>query len=127
VSTATRRTLLPWKPPHSSGRFQGLGEIASRPDGLLAERIGARRLLGFRLERAWAQSVGERVRAVTRLHEFRDRTLVVDVLDPAWKRELEVLQPVILAKLADSLPERTFESIAFRIRPAVTGSWRDPG
>ena len=111
--------LLVWPPRASSGRFHGLGEIAARPDGLLAERIGARRLLGFRLERAWAQSVGERVRAVTRLHELKDRTLVVDVFDAAWKRELERIQPVILARLAECLPERQFEAIAFRVRPAV--------
>ena len=114
------QTLRAWPSPSSPGRFHGLGEIAAQPNGLLAERIGARRLLGFRLERAWATAVGERVRAVTRLREFRDRTLVVDVFDAAWKRELEKLQTVILARLRESLPERPFEDISFRVRPKRT-------
>ncbi len=116
MKAVTSRWTIRACPPPASGRFQGLAEIALRSDGLLAERIGARRLLGFRLERAWATAVGERVRAVTRLHECRDRTLVVDVSDAAWKRELEKLQPVILARLAESLPERPLATISFRLR-----------
>ena len=117
MKAVARRAIRAWTSP-STGRFQELSEIAERPGGLLAERIGAKRLLGFRLERAWASAVGERVRAVTRLHECRDRTLIVDVSDAAWKRELEKLQHVILARLAENLPERPLAAISFRLRPA---------
>jgi len=117
VKAVARRPIRAWTSP-TTGRFHELSEIAERPGGLLTERIGAKRLLGFRLERAWASAVGERVRAVTRLHECRDRTLIVDVSDAAWKRELEKLQHVILARLTENLPERPLAAISFRLRPA---------
>ena len=117
MKAVARRPIRAWTSP-PAGRFQELSEIADRPGGLLAERIGAKRLLGFRLERAWASAVGDRVRAVTRLHECRDRTLIVDVSDAAWKHELEKLQQVILARLTESLPERPLAAISFRLRPA---------
>ncbi len=101
--------------PAAAG-FHGLDEIALRSGGLLADRIGARRLLGLELERAWSRAVGARVRAVTRLHALREGVLEVHVIDAAWQRELRRLEREILQRLGGRLSGRPCVAIRFHVR-----------
>ena len=94
-------------------------EIALRPGGVLASRIGARRLLGLKLERAWAAAVGNGVRAVTRLRQCRDGILEVQVPDAAWQRELGRLEAEILGRLATELSPGQVTQLRFKVQHSI--------
>jgi predicted nucleic acid-binding Zn ribbon protein len=51
------------------------------------------------LQGAWPKLVGARIAAVCTPVEWRDRTLVVEVLDPAWRAGLERVQEDLLERI----------------------------
>lgn len=62
----------------------------------------------------WRRVVGEAVTARSSPHAFSKGVLMVDVIDPAWGRELEGMSPEILGQLNRALGKRIVRTIEWR-------------
>ncbi|MGB9609774.1 MAG: DUF721 domain-containing protein, partial [Bryobacteraceae bacterium] len=79
---------------------------------------------------AWPAAVGSRAARHTRAVTLRGDTLVVEVGDELWRRNLELLSRQILANLASLLGPGAPKSIEYRLaiprRPVRSEAARDP-
>ena len=67
----------------------------------------------------WPEIAGEMLRDRTHAVGYADRTLIVEVQDATWKRNLEYLAPQMLAKLNQNLRGPKVDLIDFRVaKPA---------
>ena len=66
------------------------------------------------VQAGWAESVGERVAAVTEPVSERGGTVVVRCSDPVWAEELELMQEQLLERLREHLGEHAPQSLRFR-------------
>jgi hypothetical protein len=64
---------------------------------------------------AWPQSAGDMVAERTRALEFFENRLIVAVRDETWRRHLEDLSPVLIAKLNASLGPGSVRFVEFRV------------
>jgi hypothetical protein len=79
----------------------------------------ADRLRLLRLQSAWGRAVGPHLKSVSRPCSYRASTLVVEVRDAAWKRELERARPEILSRLARLLPGHPLDHLSFRLESGM--------
>lgn len=96
--------------------FSSVGDIGQISDRLFGAGQASERLRLLRLENAWGRAVGVHLRSVARPSAYHGRSLVVDVRDAGWKRELDRLKPEILFKLGRLLPSQQVDDISFRVR-----------
>jgi len=73
---------------------------------------------------AWPEIAGEMLRERTRAVGYVERTLVVEVQDLTWKRNLECLAPQMLAKLNRGLAGTPVDLIDFRVAKPSSGKKR---
>lgn len=73
--------------------------------------------------RIWEDAVGEALARVARPVEVRGSVLWVEVSDPVWMQELDLMRDEILAKVNGRLESGGFEEIRCR---AGSGDW-EPG
>ena len=64
---------------------------------------------------AWSQAVGKTIARRTRAVGLFDGTLVIDVEDALWERNLSTLQPQILGKLTNTLGPGKVRHLRFRV------------
>ena len=64
---------------------------------------------------SWAQTVGKTIARHTRAVGIFEGTLVVDVEDAIWEKNLRLLQPQIMEKLTATLGPGKVRSIRFKI------------
>jgi hypothetical protein len=93
--------------------FESAAEVArtaARP-----ERPGAA-VARLAVLAAWERSVGAPLRTAARAAAFSKGTLTVEVLEPAWAREIERLSGEILGRLESALPRGLVTRIQVRTR-----------
>jgi hypothetical protein len=73
---------------------------------------------------AWSGAVGKKIAAHTRAARLLGSTLVVEVEDAVWERQLSVLIPQILRNLGRSIGAGRVERIDFVVRPQRRGPQR---
>jgi|GEM_PF-257144 len=98
----TRRPKLP--------RPVGVGEILEkllRPADLHVLEVR------HRLRRAWDEAVGERLRAVTSLVDYRYKVLWVEVPSHAWMQELQFHKGALLRALDAALDPGVVKDLRF--------------
>jgi predicted nucleic acid-binding Zn ribbon protein len=66
------------------------------------------------VQAAWAETVGERIAAVTEPVSESGGTVLVACSDPVWADELDLMQDQLLARLAERLGEQA--PAALRVR-----------
>jgi len=119
ASSRRRRQELKNAPDFSS--IDDIGRQSERHFG--SERF-PERLRFLRLDHAWGVAVGAHVRAVTRPALGTADSLVVEVRDAKWKKELDRLKPEILARLNRQIPSSPVSDITFRVRKTAGADWR---
>ncbi len=65
----------------------------------------------------WADAVGKKIAAHTRVMRMVRTRLIVEVEDRIWQRQLLSLSPFIVANLAKSLGSGLVEDVEFRTMP----------
>jgi len=70
------------------------------------------------VQAVWAETVGERIAAVTEPVSERGGTVTVDCSDPIWAEELDLMQEQLLARLRQRLDEVAPRSLRFRTKGA---------
>lgn len=76
-----------------------LDSVAIVLDGL-ARRLGLEsKLLESRLQRRWADIVGEQIAAHTRPEQIRFKKLLIHVRHSVWLHQLTFLKPILLEKI----------------------------
>jgi len=73
---------------------------------------------------AWARCAGDLLRVRTAPLEFFENRLVIAVSDQTWRRHLEELSPLMLAKINGSLDQGSVTFIEFRIDAAAVKTAR---
>lgn len=92
----------------------------SRPAGEFAQHaveiiVPAERLRLTRLQIAWPDLVGKRLRAVAWPGVLRGKQLILFVRDPQWQHELTYMVDELRKRIADRCPECPVESIRMRV------------
>ncbi len=72
----------------------------------------------LRARAAWAVAVGERIARHTRATALVRDSLIVEVGDQVWQRQLATLEPMLVRNLAQALGEPLVKKIDFRPMPA---------
>lgn len=73
---------------------------------------------------AWAKAVGKTIAAYTRAAKLVRSTLVVEVEDATWQRQLFALQHQIKRKLEQNIGPGIVDEIEFRVVPRRLGPRR---
>lgn len=73
---------------------------------------------------AWPVAVGKKIGAHTHAAKMVRSTLIVEVEDAVWQRQLFGLRSHILAKLEESIGRGIVEEIEFRVVPLRRGPHR---
>ena len=66
---------------------------------------------------AWPAAVGKRIAAHTRAARLVGSTLVVEVEDVVWERQLSVLRPQIVKNIEKSVGPGLVDRVEFYVRP----------
>ena len=85
-----------------------IGKLAVPKDTISAEDLA---------RAAWPAAVGKKVAAHTRAARMVRGTLIIEVEDAVWQRQLFVLTRPILSNLARSLGPEIVEDLEFRVVP----------
>ena len=99
--------------------FSSVDEIGRHSDRHFGSERFSERLRFLRLDHAWSLAVGAHVRGVARPSSCTAGSLIVDVRDAKWKKELDRLKPEILARLSPLLKPSQVRDIAFRVRKSA--------
>lgn len=97
-----------------------MDRIALMSQALERTPRASRKVALLKLASVWRRAVGSPLHAVASPRECRGACLVVEVLDPIWKRELERHEVEILSRLRSLLPEPRIEEILFRVVPGAS-------
>jgi predicted nucleic acid-binding Zn ribbon protein len=103
-----------------------------QPAGSLFLKVKLPRGLSDRETRAraaWAVAVGKRIARYARATMLVRDTLIVEVEDMVWQRQLNTMRPLLLHNLNEALGEALVADIAFRhvpprIKPQMASSAR---
>jgi predicted nucleic acid-binding Zn ribbon protein len=109
-----RRNFQPGRPDRRGDRkVQKLDEVLSR---LLQQRAYARPLEKAGLKDAWARAAGERVAERSRVAQFRNGILTIELASSTLRYELEAFQgPALLARLQQDPTVTGLTRITFRV------------
>ncbi len=95
------------------GAPRSLGEILS---SVLQKRAWARPMLTAGLQDAWCRAAGERLTGRTRVAQFRDGILTIEVASSALRYELEAFSgPGLLARLQQDPAAPRVTRLQFRV------------
>jgi predicted nucleic acid-binding Zn ribbon protein len=95
------------------GEPQILGEILA---SIMRRRAYAKPLELTAIREAWARAAGERLGSRSRVAQFRDGILTIEVASSAQRYELEAFQaPVLLGRLQADASIQTVRRLVFRV------------
>ena len=74
-----------------------------------------------RMARCWASAVGRQIASRSRVLKLAESTLIVEVEDAVWQRQLQGLKKQILGRLRTESDSRLIRNIRFQVaRPRKT-------